>query len=63
MRRHVTILDDIKNRAEHEGMWPGMDTRYDLIKDRDYLLAAVEDLEAEIDILKFLLETKNEFLF
>ena len=51
----TTIFEDITNRAEQEGMWPGMDTRYDLVKDRDYLIAAVKDLEAEVNILKHLI--------
>ena len=56
----MTTLENIGERMSVEGMHPGMDTRIDLIRDREYLWAVVKDMAAEIELLKTFVEWQND---
>ena len=56
----MTTLENIGERMNAERFYPGMDTRIDLVRDREYLWAVVEDMAAEIEILKCLVEWQND---
>ena len=56
----MTLFEDIRTRAAEEGCHPGMDTRIDLVRDRDYLISVVEDMQQEIELLKTFVEWQND---
>ena len=57
----TTIFEDIEVRAEYNKLHPQTDSRYDLEKDREYLIELCKELLAENELVKGLASTQAGF--